>query len=469
MPVNIFERNFSNSGASTVRSGPGRVQTWFALSVIAMLVIGAAIVTPHSGMPLKPIPGLLTAFSTAMIVTNLLLAAMLFIKGRVEEGPDTIRLGAAYLYVGLVVIPQTMSFPGALTDAPLIGSTETSLWFWVCWHVGFGLAVIRYAWCSGRQNLPRFGIFRPVAEIIAAASVVTYVAVVWANDLPRLLVNGHFELSGVGLVIHVVVVLVTLSALLSVARLRAATPEQLWLVVGLVASCAEVWLTLHSSARFALGWYLAKAGSLLTSFFVLVSLMHEITRLYSEAAINNRTLANLARLDGLTGVSNRRHFDETLAEEFRRARRTGMPLGLIMMDVDHFKAFNDRYGHPAGDECLRRVASVLEKTVCRPGDKAFRYGGEEFAVLLPATPLEGARVIAEKILRSVAALALEHLGSPHGIVTLSAGVASALPMRDDDLASQLIETADHALYDAKKAGRNRVKMAVPQREVLRVA
>ncbi len=113
------------------RTSVRKRQLWLAGGVTGFLVVGAAIATPFSDIPLAPVPGLLAVFSTAMIVINLLLAALLLIKGRVEDGRDTIRLGAAYLYVGLIVIPQTLSFPGALTPAPLIGTPATSLWFWV--------------------------------------------------------------------------------------------------------------------------------------------------------------------------------------------------------------------------------------------------------------------------------------------------------------------------------------------------
>jgi diguanylate cyclase (GGDEF)-like protein len=297
--------------------------------------------------------------------------------------------------------------------------------------------------------------------------VITYVAVEWAADLPALVVSGRFEYTGSGLVVQGAVVAATLAALLSVVRLRAATVEQLWLTVGLVASCVEVWLTLHSSARYALGWYLAKGGSLLTSVVVLLSLMHEITRLYGEAAMSNKALHKLARRDGLTGVSNRRHFDEMLAQEFARARRQQLPLALIMLDVDKFKVFNDTYGHPAGDECLCRVADAIRSSLRRPGDTVFRYGGEEFAVLLPATDAEGARVVAEAIRFAVAGMGMKHIGSKFGIVTISAGIGSVMPYDGGERTPDLVSMADRALYQAKETGRNRVHVDTVVAEHLR--
>jgi diguanylate cyclase (GGDEF)-like protein len=169
----------------------------------------------------------------------------------------------------------------------------------------------------------------------------------------------------------------------------------------------------------------------------------------------NAALARLADTDGLTGLHNRRHLDERLAAEVARAARERTPLSLIMMDVDFFKRYNDAYGHAAGDDFLRMVAGVLAATVNRPADLAARFGGEEFAVLLPNTPPDGARGIAEAICRGVRAAGMAHGASDIGFVTISAGVATVVPAPGDEPRT-LVEAADAALYGAKESGRHRV-------------
>ena len=171
-------------------------------------------------------------------------------------------------------------------------------------------------------------------------------------------------------------------------------------------------------------------------------------------------LRRSALTDGLTGVANRRRFDEDLRAECERARRTGEPLSLLMVDVDHFKRYNDRYGHVAGDACLRRVAAALQSVMQRPADRLARYGGEEFALLLPQTHLDGALALAQRAIDAVVALQIDHAGSPLGrVVTVSAGAAAA--RRTDDgahtqlAAEALVDAADRALYAAKGAGRGR--------------
>lgn len=164
----------------------------------------------------------------------------------------------------------------------------------------------------------------------------------------------------------------------------------------------------------------------------------------------------MARVDALTGVGNRRDFSESLENEVRAAERAGEPLGLLMIDVDHFKAYNDHYGHPKGDQCLRDVAALLKRVVRRPRDRLARYGGEEFVVLLPGTPLQGVVEVGREILEHMRRLALPHAASPSlGIVTVSLGASALEPARKEDGAT-LLRHADEALYAAKGAGRDRL-------------
>jgi len=177
----------------------------------------------------------------------------------------------------------------------------------------------------------------------------------------------------------------------------------------------------------------------------------------------NRELKLMAVKDGLTGLSNRRHFDETMERELKRAERSNTTLSLVLCDIDHFKRYNDNYGHLAGDDCLVAVAQAMMKVSIRPGDLAARYVGEEFAFILPDTDLQGAQVIAESIRQAIASLAITHEHSPATEqVTLSCGVASVQPQKYQDLAALtrvLIETADQGLYQAKQNGRNQVAVA----------
>lgn len=200
------------------------------------------------------------------------------------------------------------------------------------------------------------------------------------------------------------------------------------------------------------------------SLFGWVVLRQLRERIVIERALHqaHQTLKDLALTDSLTGLGNRRRLDAVLDVEIARARRQGYPVALVMMDLDFFKAYNDRYGHLAGDQCLRRVAEVLGQALKRPADLAVRYGGEEFTLLLPDTDGHGAGLIVQETLQQLRRLAIEHAGSPFGVVSASAGIAVAHPAQQPISSQALVAEADATLYEAKRQGRDRYCMAQAQ-------
>lgn len=215
---------------------------------------------------------------------------------------------------------------------------------------------------------------------------------------------------------------------------------------------AENWCVMP---RLGTQLYLAiDAGPIYDAQGKLLSVV-ETLRDMSAHKLAQTELERLASHDGLTGVVNRRGFDAKLQQEWSRAAREALPMALIMLDVDHFKLFNDSYGHQAGDECLKQIAAALSRSVLRPFDVVARYGGEEFAVILPSIDELGASRVADRILEAVAALSIAHSGVEDGpYLSVSIGVAAATPLQGMH-SEELIERADRALYQAKHGGRNR--------------
>lgn len=189
---------------------------------------------------------------------------------------------------------------------------------------------------------------------------------------------------------------------------------------------------------------------------IVVSDVTEIKRNEAELKELTAKLKVEAETDGLTGLRNRRVFDKVLPDAVRDAHRTNTPMSLLMLDVDRFKLYNDLYGHPAGDECLRIVAQCLKVALLRPSDVAARYGGEEFVAILPGTGEDDAFTVAERVREALRQMSVPHRGGLGGLVTVSIGIASAQPASRPVSALQLVSRADKALYDAKGAGRNRV-------------
>ncbi|GGF06306.1 hypothetical protein GCM10011611_09780 [Aliidongia dinghuensis] len=461
---NLFDES---SGAAVPGERVSRRHYFVAnLFSIGLLVV-AVVATPVATLPLPPVPGYTTVFGTAMFVINILLAAFLFSKGAIEDREDAVRLGAAYFFIAAIFVPLTAASPGGIMAGPVIGNADSELWLWCGWHLGFALAILRYALLPrpvGRAS----PVFRQVLSVLVIVLAVTLVTDFGADRLPvvsgaaisggAISGGGGTQFAGWAAALPLSILALLMLATAAVARLGARTPEQLWLSVGMVAACFDVWLTYRGGAHFSLGWYLAMFGSVFTSLTVMVSLFYDLTRVYGHLAVANEALLDQAGRDGLTGLFNRRRLDEALAREWLRAKRDRQPLSVLMIDVDYFKGFNDTYGHQEGDACLRRLAAVLQDAVRRPADFVARYGGEEFLVCLPGTPAAGAYEIATKIRKALCDLAIPHAGSPLHVVTISIGLASLVPP-EGMIADQLVAAADMGLYRAKSAGRDRVMHA----------
>jgi len=231
-----------------------------------------------------------------------------------------------------------------------------------------------------------------------------------------------------------------------------------------------IFLTANSGIEFELRGFEQGAADFIAKPISEPLLMARVKTQLRIKRLNDE-LRRLSTIDALTELKNRRSFDESLAREWSRGLRGGDPISLLMIDIDHFKLLNDRYGHPAGDLCLRSLAQALPAACRRPADVVARYGGEEFAVLLPQTPREGAEHVATRVLDAVESLAIPHEGSPTAsYVTASVGLASYAGHRDRGVrsgsvpafcppsspdSSDLVQCADLALYAAKRGGRAR--------------
>jgi diguanylate cyclase (GGDEF)-like protein len=234
--------------------------------------------------------------------------------------------------------------------------------------------------------------------------------------------------------------------------------RQLTLVLRMVAVLLLLWAGWRYSRR--LQTELAEQLHLRSQVSAANEALEDKVRLRTaELQAANSQLEILSITDGLTGLANRRRFESYWTDEWQRAMRQATPLAVIMLDVDHFKAYNDHYGHPQGDQCLRRVGAVLQASVRRAGELAARYGGEEFVVVMPGVTQQQALETARGILIAMREAQLPHASSPvASMLTLSLGVAVGIPQATDER-EYLLKMADTALYAAKKNGRNRVVQA----------
>lgn len=437
----------------------GKTQRRAAVMLSVLLFVCGAAMTPVANQPLMHIPGYMTAFGAAMFAINFMLAMLLYNRGATEGDGLDIALGTAYFFVACIFVPLMASFADGLIPGTIIGTPVSSVWLWTFWHAGFGLLILRFAVAARTSADNHFSPWWEAAAVLVGVTLLAVLSTSGLPYLPALFADGHRFFSGYAEVIPWAVLGIDFLAAVLLFRLPNQTPEQLWLTVGMLAACFDVWLTFHGTDRFSLGWYVSKLGSLLTSMAVLVSLFADLTLLYRRVLQTNQLLASLAHQDGLTGLANRRKFDQVLELEWRRAHRFGQPLSLLMIDVDYFKKYNDRFGHIGGDECLRAVATILQDCAQRPGDLAARYGGEEFAIILPATGSAGAMELASQIRHRLSEAALPHPDAQSGYISVSIGV-STVGAGSAIQAEALIRTADEALYLAKKEGRNCARLAI---------
>jgi diguanylate cyclase (GGDEF)-like protein len=459
-----------------------RVAVMFA---VASLLVFIAIV-PFAKLPLPQAASFIPGYETALVLNDLITAALLLGQFSALRTRGLLLLSAGYAFTAAMAVAHLLSFPGLFTPRGLIGDGgQSTAWLFMFWHAGFPIFVIAYAQSGSRiidEGIgARSAMFRAIALTMVGALAATALASAGSRALPPLMTGDHYRAPMPFVVVGVW--LLSLAAMLNLLRRTPYSVLDLWLTVVACAWLLDIALSAGLNAgRFDLGFYAGRIYGLLAASFVLLALLTHQGVLYARLVMAHELerrlaieLQRVSNTDALTGVANRRAFEEALDSEWRRTLRYKTPLCLLMIDVDYFKRFNDAYGHVVGDECLRRVAEAVASKARRAGEVGARYGGEEFAILLPNVELPEAQLLAEWVCDSVRQLGIPHAGSAAaGYVTVSIGVASAtaamrFEVRGDrgsandnrsplcpPPSSSLVVNADTALYSAKSAGRNRV-------------
>ncbi|MBV8502609.1 MAG: GGDEF domain-containing protein [Paucibacter sp.] len=477
MPIAYSDPSF----LSTLPVNP-RQQRLAAVVVLLSLAL-VAVLAPLAARPLPQVWAFIPIYETWLICNDTVTVVLLLSQYRSFGSRAIYVLACGYLYSAVMTVFHALSFPDLFAPGGWIGAgPQTTAWIYMGWHAGFPLFAAAYSllrdaevMANGDDRPARTaGPAQPARRVLPwplALGALGPVAVVLLctldkSALPSLMVGSHY--TPVMIVVVSCVWLSAVAALLVVARRRMRSLLDLWLSVVLFAWVIDIALSaVLNMGRFDLGFYAGRIYGLMASSIVLVILLLESGALYVRLMEMTRTLQRLITEDALTGLSNRRFFDISLETEWRRARRAAEPLSLLMIDVDHFKRYNDRYGHVAGDSCLQSVAMTLRQGAGRAGDVVARYGGEEFAVLLPATGAQEALASAQRLAERVRSLALDHADSPTAAcVTISVGVVTAFPGASRDTQQdprqqayeELVSVADRALYAAKAAGRNQARM-----------
>lgn len=456
-------------------AGPREIRSAWATVLVSAAIFIAAV--SYARTPLAQFPVFIPVYVTALVICDLVTAVLLFGQYRAFRSLALLVLAGAYLFTAMITSAYALIFPGLFAPTGLLGSgSQTSSAMYMFWHAGFPLLVMTYALVKEegpealklgglRRGNARVGILTVVAIVLLVVAGFTAFATAEQRFLPVFLEVNRTTVTGKTFLVSIW--LLSLVALWLLWRSKPHRVLDVWLHVVMCVWLFDIALSaVLNTGRYDLGWYVGRIYGVLAACFLLVVLLSENARYYArlvqisaELRTANNVLLQMSMQDGLTGLANRRSFDKYLAEQMAVAVRHRRSLALVSIDVDHFKAYNDQYGHPAGDDCLKQIAVALDACCQRPADLVARYGGEEFAILLPDTDSAGALLVAEAARVAVAKLKVPHGNCSTGrYVSISNGVAVHQPP-SCMTSEKLIVTADKALYQAKANGRNQVVLA----------
>lgn len=421
---------------------------------MAGILVGiAAIAQPFARHAMPISPQINAILVTATIVMSAVTAFLIFAQYFVARQLPLALLGTAFLYTSAIGIPYLAGFTDVLAQRGMPNS-QAATYLWLFWHAGFVLLVLAYIVTSARavptlsDEATRDGALWCIFGVFVTVPILTFVSAA-RNFLPSLGNHGSYALIGTYGLAPILVGLCASILVAALAITRGRTILNLWLCVALFATLLDVLLATFGERSYSVGWYISRVHNLLSSAIVLGVFLHELTAFSAHHA-------RLAAFDALTGLPNRRTLDQRLESLMGDKRRRTDAFSVLMIDIDHFKMFNDKYGHATGDEGLRAVAAAIRRCLSRAPDLAARYGGEEFCVVLPDTDRRGALAMGEKIRTAVEKVTVPHSTGPIR-VTVSIGCVSVNAgkriCRD---ATDILMIADRALYTAKATGRNRV-------------
>jgi diguanylate cyclase (GGDEF)-like protein len=434
-----------------------------AALVAGLLAVASLAVVPEIGRPLGasfPIFAIVMALSIASVAIT---AILLWAQARVTQSVPLCVLACGYALTAVVMFPYLLCYRGLWPELVrwISADSQTAGWLWVEWHVTFVGATIAYftvrSSAFGAAASDRDAFVRVRRRLVWGSIAFVALAVppvIWIDGLPELAINGVSTLLLDG--VDALLCLGAAAAMLLAYRSnRFRTILDLWLAVACFSILSDVLLQ-RFSHQFAAGWYASRLTILLAASAVLFVLLFQTATIYEQLAETAERLRNESLTDVLTGLANRRNFEDRFAQALRECARDQRPVALLAIDVDNFKAFNDTFGHLAGDQCLRSVAAALQRNVGRARDLVARTGGEEMAVIMPEADTRGASIVAERMRAAVQREAIPAgNGARHPVVTISVGVAATLdPARAS--VDALMQLADEALYRAKEEGRNRI-------------
>jgi diguanylate cyclase (GGDEF)-like protein len=419
------------------------------------LVLVAALVTPVAGTAVGTSYALFAMLLAASIMGLSITALLLLVQAATMRLAPAAVLGAGFAYAAATLLPYALLYQGVFPGlARLVGATPTAYgYLWFLWQAGLLVAILAYQRLRlADPTSPRARLnSRALVRAMTLAYVVLTPLAIWLPGLPAPARLGHWTPVFAVVMAPLLALLAGVTLAGALRRRPRASVLDAWIAMVAFGIVVEVYLTVVGLGPFTVGWYASRAVVFFATTTLLAVLLAQACRLYADLVERAQVLESEAYTDIVTGLPNRRRFDEEFERAFGSAIRRSSPIAVAIVDIDHFKEYNDAFGHQAGDEALHLIAGAIAESVGRSGDFAARYGGEEFVVILEDTTLAGAIGVAERIRNTVLEAGIR---APRGgLLSVSAGVAARLP---GSTGEELLHQADAALYAAKNGGRNRV-------------
>jgi diguanylate cyclase (GGDEF)-like protein len=440
-----------------------RAERWAAALTSALLVAIALFAIPFGARPAGESDALIPALDSGAFVAMLVTAAILRNQFRAGRYIPLAFLAVAYACTALMLLPYTLIFPHGFSPDGFGTAAQAAPWLWVGWHGAFVMLVGAYVWSDSFFSRIPSKMSKALRFVHWYAAAVGSIALLWIGAV----IIGHdrlpvlVERSGYSPFYHSIVeqpllAIVAIVFLTLVARTRLRRATELWLGVALLGVGIEVYVSgTLVRAPFTVGWYICAFQAVVWQSLFLINQLRHANEQFAAFAAEKGSLIEETLRDALTGLYNRRGFDERFSKMAADCRRTGDSLALLALDLDYFKAYNDHFGHAAGDDALRAVGKALGSIANLPMDACCRIGGEEFAIVLAMADETSARTVADRIQKAIEKLAIRHSGEFATHLTASIGLAVSNGVKPVGV-RDLYERADSALYRAKRLGRNRV-------------
>ncbi|MGP6158454.1 MAG: diguanylate cyclase [Vulcanimicrobiaceae bacterium] len=436
------------------------------VAAFSLIAVGLAALSLRY-LPIGEVPGLLPCITAAGLIALLVSCAILRNQYRASGFAPFAFLAVAYGVCAALIVSYLLTFPGIFSPTGFGLGPQVATWLWVGWHSAFILLVGIYVCADVYFSRPTTNQLRSgkivslySLSIMALAALSVEALFLYHDQLPVLATRTGYTSIFHSVVEQVLIysAVAVLAGLLLASRLRNAI--HLWMAAVLVAFIIDIVVSgLMVQHIYTLAWVIGLAEAMAWQSLFLVIQLQDSSEQLAAAAKDKSELIEETLRDALTGLYNRRGFDVRFDEAMRQSRRGQSALAILVLDLDHFKSYNDHFGHIAGDEALRAVAKTIGSIANRSTDVCCRVGGEEFAVVLRMTDEASAMTVAERVRSSIMRLHIPHAPSvPLPSVTVSIGVA-ATDGKGSVSPKALYELADNALYRAKRLGRNRIAVA----------